>query len=193
MASRFFQQFWFSLIHSPVFLEGNFSVGVTGAVRNVKGSGIKAVTREGVGLYRVDLDDTYYRYMTGGAGLVSPYSGSNVAITGLTPGLLYMISVVGNSDWQVAGLPANVTPAVGQTFVATATGTGTGYAQTIALSGVLAIEIASNPQATVTDGKAPYFHIQCSSDTDTLIDPPQNSTLGFWCVLRNSSILGKGE
>jgi hypothetical protein len=193
MAARWFQQFWFSLIHSPVFLEGNFSVGATGSVRNVKGSGIKAITKEATGLYRIDLDDTYYRYMTGGAGLVSPYSGSNVAIGSLSTGTLYMITVVGTSDWAAVGLPTNATAAVGQTFVATGTGSGSGYAQAVAPSTVNAIEVASNPQATVTDGKAPYLHILVMDKTDALVSPPENSTVGFWMILRNSSIAGKGE
>jgi hypothetical protein len=192
MASRWFQQFFYTLIHSPVLLEGNFSVGATGSVRNVKGSGIKAVTKEATGIYRVDLDDTYYRYMTGGAGVVAPYSGSNVAITAISAGSLYMITVVGTSDWQAVGLPANVTPAVGQTFVATGTGTGTGFAQLVTASVVLSIDIACNPQATVIDGKAPYFHILVK-DESGLVSPEENSTVGFWCLLRNSSIAGKGE
>ena len=193
MANRYFQQFWFSLIHSPVFLEGNFTVGASGAVRTVKGSGIKAVTKLYTGCYRIDLDDSYHRYLSGKSGCAMPYSGSNVAAGALSTNGVYMITVVGTTDWSAVGLPVGVTAKVGSCFVATGTGTGSGYAMIVSSSGVANIEVAGNPSITVADQKLPHIVIQCLDYADAAVNPVENTTVGFFMILRNSSITGKGE
>ena len=80
---------------------------------------------------------------------ISPLSGTNVNVTsGLTQYAAYCITAVGTTtaaQWQTLGLPANVTPAVGATFIAatSSAGSGTGVVQAIKAtgSGVNAVEV----------------------------------------------------
>lgn len=73
--------------------------------------------------------------------LKSPLSGSSINVTtGVTGGLVYIITALGTTtaaQWQALGLPTNVVPAVGQSFVApaTVTGSGTGTIQVQANTG----------------------------------------------------------
>lgn len=89
------------------------------------------------------------------ASLNAPLSGSSVNVTsGLTQYGIYVITAVGTStaaNWQTLGLPANVTPAVGQVFVAAtaSAGSGTGTVQAVAAagSGLGDIEVVGTPGA----------------------------------------------
>lgn len=94
------------------------------------------------GLIQVTLQDNYNAYLGGYSGLVSPLSGSNINIStgsSLTAGHLYVIVSLGTTttaQWQAVGLPISIQPAVGVSFIATATsGTGTGIVQTLATAG----------------------------------------------------------
>lgn len=201
MASRFFSQFFFSLNHAPTFLEGNVVIdsGATGKVRSLKGSGIKAITNVATGTYKVQLDDPYMRYLGGNAGLVAPTSGSAVASGSLNPTTVYMIAVVGTTNWVTAGLPVGVTAAVGATFVCAATASGTGYGIAVGVSGIACVEVVGDPNTTINNATDPHFYIQTlgatNSSTTTLIpaNPADGSVLGLTMFLRNSSVKGKGE
>lgn len=71
MASRWMQQFFFSLEHSPVYLDGNVVFNnSSGGMQNLKGSGIKSVTRVSQGVYDIALEDSYNRYLSGTWGFV---------------------------------------------------------------------------------------------------------------------------
>lgn len=90
------------------------------------------------GLIMVNLQDNYNAYLGGFSGQVSPLSGSNIS-SGMSAGNVYVITVLGNTtlaQWQVAGLPKYITPAVGVSFIALATSfTGTGRVQALAAAG----------------------------------------------------------
>jgi hypothetical protein len=63
MASRILDKVM-ALQKQIVILEGRFSVGSSGAVSGLKGSGIKSVTKEsGTGVYSIVLDDRFDRFL----------------------------------------------------------------------------------------------------------------------------------
>lgn len=193
MANRWFQQFFYSLNHSPVFLEGNAVIGSTGAVGTVKGSGLKSVTRLGVGTYRLLPEDGYPRYLGGHVGFVSPTTGSNVNDGSFVAGTSYVITAVGTTNWHAVGVPAGVTPAVGVGFVATGVGgAGSGTVKAVGASGIYAVEIVGDPQLQVNQAGGGVI-IQCLNASGAPTDPASGSVLGFVMFLRNSTVKGKGE
>lgn len=109
------------------------------------------------GFIVVEFSQAFTGYVTGTFGFVSPVSGTPINVTsGVTAGLVYIITSLGTtsaSQWQHLGLPANLTPTVGQAFIATssttATGTGVVEVQLATGSGVYHIEVLGNPNTTV--------------------------------------------
>ena len=85
------------------------------------------------GYILVQLQDNYNAYLFGSAGFVTPVSGTPINVTtGVTAGLVYVITSLGTTSvaqWQALGVPANIVPAVGVSFVAPATVTATGSGQ----------------------------------------------------------------
>lgn len=61
------------------FLFGSAVIGAAGAVGTVKGMGIYSVTHDGTGLYTIQLDQKYYRYISGKVGFVHSTGGSGIA------------------------------------------------------------------------------------------------------------------
>ncbi len=77
----------------------------------------------------VKFKNNFNYYLGGFSGQIVPTTSNTTAST--TAGNVYMITVLGTTtlaQWQAAGLPQGLTPTVGQSFVATATGAigGTG-------------------------------------------------------------------
>lgn len=193
----------------PVLLDCNIAIGSTGAVGTVKGPYVTSVTRLGVGAYQIKLNDNYSLAYNVMASLSVAPTGSNINLTtGLTIGQAYIITAVGTSttaNWQTAGLPAGITPAVGVGFVAitAAAGTGTGTVKAVAPSGIVTVEAVGNqsltsaPDPAVSQGAV--ILIQCygstSSSVTTLIpaDPANGSTLFVEALMSNSSITINGE
>lgn len=76
MANRYMQQFFYSFNHGITFLEGSFTVGASGAVGTVKGSGIASVTKNSTGNYTIALEDKYMKFLGANFNLVAAsYSG----------------------------------------------------------------------------------------------------------------------
>lgn len=150
MANRRFQQFYSTLHNKPVQLDCNFKVDATNSsgITGLKGPGIQSVYMHTsttpaagnpnpvAGYIYVQFQDNYNKYYFGGGQFMSPNTGSDVAIDAsdalLSVGSVYVISVVGTStaaDWVAVGVPVGTTAAVGVSFVAIATGAGTGNGQ----------------------------------------------------------------
>ena len=185
------------------YLEGSAVIdsGQPLGTRALKGSGIKAISRLAVGTYKIQLEDTYARYLAGKAGFVSPSIG-NTAITALTPGNIYIIRTVGSStqaQWETAGVPKGVAAAVGVAFKAAAVSAGSGTAFSPSVSGIESVEVIGDPNLTITQSADPYLIVQTLSATSagvtTMVpkDPADGSVLGIDMMLRNSSAKGKGE
>jgi hypothetical protein len=129
-------------------------------------------------------------------------TGSTFAVT---------VSDTNLQDWQAVGLPKGLTPTVGQSFVASATGAGasTGTAIAVGTSGISVIEICGDPNqslAPMPQGGSPntggWILVQCLAPTPTTVDsvplvavtpmvptaPANNSVVGmcFYVDARNS-------
>lgn len=206
MANARFTQFYYTKHTMPILLDCNFAVGSTGAVGTLKGPGITSVTRLSVGRYKILLQDNYYKFFGFSSFVASPVSGSNVAVTAIAPGTVYVITVVGTTttaQWITAGVPVGITPAVGVAFLAAATSAGTGQVKIVGVSGVSAVEIIGDSSVTLNPigqgSPGGYVVIQCLGATDasttTMIpaDPASGSNLQISLYLSNSSVLVQGE
>ena len=129
------------------------------------------------GFILVQFAQGYGGYVGGYSGFVSPVSGTPILVTaGLSVGGIYTIVTVGTTtpaQWQALGLPANVVPAVGISFVAiTATvGIGTGAVEVPLAtgSGVYKIEGVGDPNAGVQtiDGSGGSLILVCLGPTSS--------------------------
>ena len=180
----------------PVRIDATFTVGATGAVGTVTGPGIKAITRLAAGVYQVQLQDNYSTLLETRTSFIAPVTGSSVPDESLSVGTLYQITSVGTTNWTACGLPAGVTAAVGQAFVATAAGSGTGTAKAIGTSGITNVEVCGTFEQVqpFIQGTGGIFLIKTSgptaADNTALVatDPAQNSIMTISMWLNNSSV-----
>ena len=163
----------------------------------------------GGGAFIVILNDNYNRYFCGYAGFVSPISGTQVSIStgsSLTVGAPYVITSLGTTtqaQWVAAGLQANMTAAVGVSFIAAATsGSGTGTVQAPAPggSGIDHIEVVGDPNlmnssgpyqlgstvAQTPPGKGMMFILQCYSN-GVPTSPKDGTVIGLNFYLNNTA------
>lgn len=209
MASRSFNQFLFSLIPGYTQLNAQFTVGSTGAVttNSTQGSGIQSIVRLAAGTYRINLQDVYNRCLGVSCSIQSPVTGSTAAGS-LNPTTVYVIATMGTTtqaNWVTAGVPSNVTAAVGVSFLCAATTSGNGTCSVPASSGDYGVEVIGNPNLTIIASPNnagtlfPYIDVQCMGPTDAThpapipVDPVSGSILKFMINLRNSSLKAKGE
>ena len=71
MASRYLRQFLFSFNAGLTYIEGNvvFNNG-SGGMQSLKGSGVKSIVKASTGVYDINLDDSWARYLAGSWGFV---------------------------------------------------------------------------------------------------------------------------
>lgn len=197
MANRFFQQFFFGLNHYPVWIEGSAAIGASGATSALKGSGVKSLTRKAAGVYELKLEDNYSRFLSFSTQFVAPVTGSAVTGGSFVVGTAYVIQSLGTTtqaQFEAAGLATGNTASVGDAFVATAVGAGTGTVKAVGTSGVFATSLVGDPQTGVgptTAGALLYF--KCVDATGAAVDPTSGSQLYFDVKFRNSTVKGKGE
>lgn len=159
----------------------------------------------------IQMKQNFNYYLGGFSGFVSPVSGTPILVTtGVTKGLAYVIVVVGSTSlaqWQKLGLPAGVTPAVGASFIATATttATGTGAIEVPATSGatIITSDVVGDPNVSInnsaisTNGGA-YVLVRflgaTDADTTTLIAkaPAAGSVVGMSFFFDGSSVTVDG-
>lgn len=184
----------------PVRIGGRITIGATGAVATSTGPGIAGVVRTGVGTYRIQLQDNYNSCLTVLTALTSPITGSPLDPNTGTTGLVYQITTVGNTNWVTAGLPAGITPQIGQAFtLAAAPAAGTGRVELVASSGIIAVETIGNPSLTINKqpfqaGQGGYVTIRCYGATSSSVttpiatDPANGSALNYEIIMNNSSV-----
>ena len=190
MANRTFQNPIQSLHVNPVFIQGNVVIGATGAVGTVKGAGISSVVRKGTGVYAITLQDNYYRYLAGGAGVVEGGSGNTVNDGSLVAGTLYRVLTTGTSDFKTSGAALN---AVGETFVATGVGgAGSGTVKQVVGSGIFQFEVGNVLVNNDLAAGRPLLLVTRNA-SGAAADPAQGTIIGFWIMLRNSNIQLGGE
>lgn len=224
MANRRFEsQFNYSFHAMPVSIDCNFVVDSANGnglgIRSLKGGGVKSVfmhtsasplagnPNPGAGIIMLQLQDPYKYLYAVDAGFVSPLTGS--ALTAVTNHLIYVIVSLGTAtlaQWQAKGLPQGITPAVGVTFIATATGTigGSAAVKVQTNTGISAIEVIGNsilslaPSNTSKNGGG-IIYLQClaatSAGVTTLVPtaPPDESVMAIKLLLSNSSVTIQGD
>lgn len=157
----------------------------------------------------VTFQDNFNYYMFGTAGFVSPISGTPISISGssvMTIGNPYVIVSVGSStqaNWNAVGLPLGIIPAVGEAFIATVTGggTGSGVVEAPSVSGCTSIEVVGDPNqtfganyngASILGGSAgSYMILQCLNGS-TPTAPANGSVIGLSFFMSNSYIAVQG-
>lgn len=202
----------YSLHVMPVMLDCRILIGASGVVTSFKGAGIKAVTKASTGRYQIQFQDNYNRFFSMFSSVAAPVTGSalstKTADAALSVGTVYQIVALGTTtaaNWLALGLPAGVTAAVGQSFVAAATGagTGTGTVKAVSVSGINGIEIVGDPQAELapvgTINQGGYIMVQAvgATDASTTTQIPKNpadgSYLNLAFMLSNSGVIVPNE
>lgn len=153
------------------------------------------------GLIVVTLQDNYNDYRFGGAGFVTPLTGSPISISGssvLTAGQAYVIVSLGTTtqaQWVAAGMSPTVQAAVGVTIIAAGTGgfSGTGAVEAYAASGIDHVEVIgdSNLMNSVASqvlggGTGMQFVLACYLNS-TLTAPANNTVISLTFGLNNSA------
>lgn len=229
MANRRFNQFFSTLQKAPVLLSCRFTVDVANAnglgQSSLKGAGIQQVymhtsatpaagnPNPAIGYAIVQLQDTYNGLLSKFSGFASPVTGS--ALTAVTNHSAYVIQTLGTTtlaQWQAAGLPVGITPAVGVGFVAIATASigGTGTVKVPGVSGIVSVELVGDPNTTLSSSagsqaqilgvqSGAYLLIQflaaTSSSVTTLVPTAvaDGSVISLNFYLSNSFIKVQGE
>lgn len=138
------------------------SIKSNGYVRNVfmhtsasPGTGEGLVNpNPAVGYALVQMKNNFNTYLGGFSGFVSPTTGGTSGST--TIHLPFIIASVGTTtlaQWQAAGLPLGLTPTVGQSFIALATGAIGGSGTVIApgVSGIDSVEVIGDPNTEIAN------------------------------------------
>ena len=226
MANTRFGQFFYTKHAMPVLIDCNFTVDATNAngISGLKGGGVQAVymhtsttpsagnPNPANGYVYVQLQDNYYKSFIGGCGLVTALSGSSilVASAGVVASTTYVITILGTTTtagWQSLGLPVGITPAVGVSFIATATATaaGTGAVQVPHANGcgVNAFEWVGDGSLSLGpagNGRGyPYLigrfmgPTDSSTTTPIAVAPRALSVVSLKLYLSNSSVTNQGE
>ncbi len=148
------------------------------------------------GTIMFQFKNNYRVYLGGFQGAVSPLSGT--PLTSTTLGLVYVIVSLGTTttaQWNAAGVPAGITPAVGLAFVAKATGSigGTGSVEVPATagSGITNYEVQGNTDLSVNSSiaaNAGEWVIVNAYASGVLTAPASGSTIGASFFLDISSV-----
>lgn len=228
MANGLYRQFYYTRHKFPIQIDCNFVVDSTNGngfgIRSLKGfvsnvfmqtsatpaAGNPFINSVSKGLILVQLVEQYNKYLGGYAGFVSPTTGSALSISSssvLTIGQVYIIVSVGTStpaNWQAMGLPTGVIPGDGVSFIASATGsgTGTGQVEAVGVSGNTHIEVVGDANQTIQSTNpvvlggttvGPYILMQClgptsvSNPTPIPVAPANGTVIGLTFVLSNYS------
>ena len=202
----------------PVIIDCNFIVDSTNGngfgVRSLKGSYVSRVymhtsatpaagnPNPASGIIIVQLDDNYNQYLGGFSGQTVALTGSNTAT--LTAGNPYVITSLGSStaaQWITAGVPSNITPAVGVSFIAAANIAGGGMAQAVASSsGIDHMELIGDPATTNSNnpqqgqlGSGLQLMFACYA-AGTLTAPANGTVISMSFYLNDSSVIvGNGS
>lgn len=203
---------------SPVLIDVNFIVdsSVATGISSLKGPMVEAVYMNQssasvssinpvAGTIVVRLEDAYNRsFVSGVKAIQSPNSGT--PLTSTTIGIANTITALGTAtlaQWRAKGLPLGVTPAVGVSFVASASGSIGGSAAVqisrAAGSGVASIEVIGDPDKSISpnpssgQGYGGYFILQCRDYAGSIVAPADGSRISLQFYLSNSSIQTSGE
>lgn len=158
------------------------------------------------GFALIQFKQNFNYYLGGFSGFVSPIVNTTTSTTsGLTVGQAYVITTLGTTtlaEWQTIGLPQGLTPTVGQSFIAIATGTGgshTGKVGTPGVSGVSSVEVVGDPNQEINNSSiaangGAYVLVQflgassSSVTTQIPVAPASGSVVGMSFLFDGSSV-----
>lgn len=149
------------------------------------------------GVAIIQLKGNFNRYIGGFSGVVAPLTATST--TALTKGNPYVITSLGTTttaNWNTAGVPLGITPAIGVAFIAAATVsiTGTGTVGVPATSPILNVQIIGDPNQTIANSNSAanggaYLIVSFSAgSTPALTAPSNNSVVGMTVRLDGSSV-----
>jgi hypothetical protein len=226
MANRkYTSQFLYSFEAMPVLLSCSFVVASADAgglgITSLEGEGLSRVymhtsatpaagnPNPASGIIQVNLSDSYSRLLNLDAAVIQPLLGSPTTST--TANVVNVISVLGTAtlaQWQARGLPVGVVPAVGVSFIASATGVigGSATVDLLATAGsnITNIELVPNTRLNVSarvpliDRQAAgsqaggYVLLRCMKNS-ALTAPADGSIIKLSFLLSNSSVTVKGQ
>lgn len=152
----------------------------------------------------VQFQDNYNKVLKNFKSIMSPISGT--PLTSTTSGVAYIIVTLGSAtaaQWQAKGLPKGVTPAVGVSFIATASGSigGGAAVETAAAigSGILSIETLGDPSLSVApdpsqnQGYGAQIILQARDYAGALAAPADGSMISLAFLFNNSGNTVQGE
>lgn len=193
MANGYFQQFLFSKVRGLTMLQGQVTFGAAGAVSAASGVGLVGVTKLTTGIYKIQIVDDFQAFVGASFSIQSGVTGANIADGSFVANTLYQITAVGTTNWAAIGLPAGLTAAVGQAFVATGIGgAGTGTAKVVTTTGVLGVEVVQNAQTELYNTTANQGAILIAQTLDAagaLVSPTSGAIISFMLYFRNSSVV----
>ena len=154
------------------------------------------------GFALIQFKNNFNYYLGGYSGFVSPVTGSPTgSIVNHTAYIIASLGTTTLAQWQAKGLPLGLTPTVGQSFIATATGAlgGTGTVIQPGVSGIVASEVVGDPNGSIANTNlaqngGAYLLVQFLGATDasttTLIAtaPANGSVCGMTAVFDGSSV-----
>ena len=157
-----------------------------------------------IGTIVVQLADNYNRVLKGFKSIVSPVSGTPLtATTAGVPSVIVSLGTATAAQWQAVGLPLGVAPAVGASFVPTASATIGGSAAIEAISaagsGIAAIETVGDPNLSVApdptknQGFGSQIILQAYGYGGGAVTPADGTVISLAFLLNNSGNTVQGE
>jgi len=143
----------------------------------------------------IQLNNNFNKYIGGFSGFVSPLNG--VSVTSVVLGQAYVIVSLGTTtlaQWQSAGLPPGLVPAVGQSFIAKASQAlgGSGAVQAPSVSGINSLEVIGDPNLSISNSNiaknnGAWLLVQFLSN-GVLQAPKDGSVCGMQMIFDGSSV-----
>jgi hypothetical protein len=223
MANRSFTRSFYTLHNMPTLIDCNFTIdkgnGNGLGIRNLKGAGVAAVYGNTTatpatnnpnpppGYFYILFQDNYYRYFGSFSGFANSVGTPGASTTANAVSVITSLGTATTAQWRAVGLPVGVTPAVGVSFVATASGTVGGSATVAPPStngtGITSLEVVGDPNTTLNTYGAgsgsPYIIIRtmgptgAGTTTPIATAPTDNSIFALSFYLSNSSVIVSGE
>jgi len=207
----------YSMHVMPVLLDCNFIVdnanGNGLGIRSLKGPAIQNVfmhttASPGVGnggvvnpnpapgAIMIQLADNYNRYLSGFAGFIAPVGASSPSITAGNPYVITALGTASIAQWQAAGVPSGVAPAVGLAFIAKVSESlpGGAMAAAPASSNLGHIELIGDPNLAISSvPQGQGFIIAQAFNGGSAVAPTNGTVISLAFYLNNSSVLVQGE
>jgi len=146
----------------------------------------------------VQFQDNYHHYLGSFSSVAT--AASSTPLTSTTAGTAYIITSLGSAteaQWQARGLPNGITPALGVSFVATATGLigGAAAIQTTASvgSGFMTVESIGNPDVSLSPNPRFSQGFGGQMILQTRGSPADGTVISLSFYLNDSAVTVKGD